>query len=254
MPGDIGILASYGGIVKLLLALLLFLVPASVFAQSIDQLSLDEITSDSDSATPETFGLKGDVIGESLDDFKARNAATLNDGVHSSYPRCSGDVPKEVRPPSSDTDASKVYNQRHDSSQMVLDGMALNHELGADKVCVVGESMTGKIAGFRGYLRYYFRGGHLDRIEGTLPSTDFDSVDKAIKAKYGDPSSEKTESNQNRTGTSFSGEVDTWESDSAVILFSQVGGDIDHSHLSIFNPETVKILKDNQDEKAIESF
>jgi hypothetical protein len=257
-------------IVKLLLALLLFVAPASVFAQSIDQLSLDEITLDSDSATPETFGLKGDVIGESLDDFKARNAATLNDGVHSSYPRCSGDVPNEIRPQSPDPsgagtkiymrqfdaymDASRAYIQRHDATQLTLDGMATKHVLGADKVCIVGAAMTGIIAGFGAEVEYYFRQDHLDRIDGTLPSTYFDSVGKAIKAKYGDPSSARTESYQNRMGASFTGEVDTWESEKAVILFTQVGGDVDHSHLSIFNPETVKILKDAQDKNAIESF
>jgi hypothetical protein len=257
-------------IVKLLLTLLLFVLPASAFAQSIDQLSLDELYSDSDSVTPESFGLKGDLIGESLNDFKARNAAILNDGVHSSYPRCTGDVPNEVRPQPPDPegagtkiymrqleaykDASRAYMQRHDAIQITLDGMAATNSLGADKVCIVGLAMTGKIAGFRAGVEYYFREDHLDRIEGMLLSTYFDSVDKAIKAKYGDPSSARKESYQNRMSASFTGEVETWESDNAVILFSQVSGDVDHSHLSIFNPETVKILKDAQDKKAAELF
>ncbi len=247
---------------KFLIALLLLASSASVFAQSSDQLS--------PLADPAAFGLKGDVIGESLSDFRERNAATLNDGVHSSYPRCSGDVPNEAQPQSPDPrgagtkaymrqldvyiESSKAYMQRHDSTQMVLDGMAFNHELGADKVCVVSESMTGTIAGFPGYLQYYFRGGRLDRIDGTLLGTYFDSVDKAIKAKYGDPASKKTESYQNRMGATFNGEVDTWVSEKAIILFSQVGADVDHSHLSIFNPQTVKLLQDAQDKKAVAAF
>src|ERR1700687_5645825 len=68
---------------------------SSLLAVGLLFVSFSGFAQTSTPATPQGFGLKNDTIGESLNDFRTRNATTSGTGSDALYPRCSGDAPGE---------------------------------------------------------------------------------------------------------------------------------------------------------------
>lgn len=164
---------------RIALALALVLTTIGVHAQSTTPLP---------AASPNhSFGLKGDVIGESLEDFRARNHAVLSEEgygpndpkVDFVYPRCSGDVVVPPRPVSPDvnfnngkqmaayqraltlyTSEDADWHNRY-AGQTFLDKEA--KDLGVDRICKLSPYTppwgNATIAGAPGFLDYRFQGG-----------------------------------------------------------------------------------------------
>jgi len=214
-----------------------------------------------------SFGMGKDVIGETLSQFKQNNQADSGDQYHPHFPRCSGDVSKEpepVMPQSGERDFFKkmnayqaaldAYRHKHDVDQTVLDGDVQYHFFGAEMVCEVNSDQNGQVAGFGAKVTYYFVDDKLDRIEVKVLSEHFPYIEKAIYAKFGDPLEQRQVVYQNGMGASFTGLVDQWKNGSSVILLAQVGVDVDHSALSIYNAETTDKIRKEKEKNAINSF
>jgi hypothetical protein len=238
------------------------------------------ITTRCQTTAPNTsFGLKGDVIGESLAEFRERNRATFaEDGqmpndpkIDYVYPRCSGDI---TIPPIGDDWGAYLRNlyTRYGNSpeynrfvtQSFLDKEA--KDLSVERLCKLAPVsktppyLTTTIAGVTGSLEYTFKvdSDHVERLDeiyGKFDKTGYSQVRQAIVAKYGAPTSTKTKSYENKMGATFQGEMAYWEQPQSAIVLNEIREDnIDGSNLIIINPATPKAWADKAKAKATSDF
>lgn len=198
-------------------------------------------------AQTESYGMKGDTIGESLSDFRARNQATVTYDKHE-YPRCSGDVEAGAEPKmpafsnpktivqdnAAYSQAITAYRDRYDSVQMLLDGMV--QASGEDRFC---RTATSSVAGAGGSVQYWFKSDRLDKITGGFPRDHYFFVKNAVVAKYGEPTESAKHTYETKAGDTLDGEEATWKRPDSIIELDEVSSsDVDVSSIVIANPGT----------------
>ncbi len=195
--------------------------------------------------TSTDFGLKGDILGETLEDFKNRNARDVEviddpdiPGVqafsaHVHYPVCSGDSIK----------------------WRGVDSNFARYELDVDAppdkahytVCVTAGAVSGRdspagrhptIAGVEAAPIYYFFDGRLFEISAFVGMDDFTRIEQGFGEKYGVPHDSRTEHLQNNFGATFESRSDLWATgDSRIELHERSAINKDRSSIDIYSQQ-----------------
>lgn len=148
-------------------------------------------------AAPEPYHIKQDVLGETLDEYKANHADEKGDCVFAT-----GSL------------------GLHDRSEGV-------------QVCVTlarKQTMTYASVAIDGRMEE-FVGGRLESLTMSFKEGDYDSLKAALTDKFGKPSKVSSKAVQNRMGAQFINESSLWINGIATIGLDHYGRDLDHATL-----------------------
>jgi hypothetical protein len=187
--------------------------------------------------TSEPFGLKGDVLGETLQEFREHNERTIQTPTKAKISK-SAHVPKCTN----DRDGGSVLSwadidglsqsEGETRAGVVKCRATLNRSENAELFLNNGIDVLEAfkffdeptIAGAGAYQTiYYFFGGKLYKIQSELPSEQYENVRGAFTEKYGHPST-AVHHYQNGFGASVDGEELTWANPTSQITIGQFDG------------------------------
>jgi hypothetical protein len=188
------------------------------------------------------FGLKGDVLGETLQDFRARNARVIRTRpdypvpATKQFPQCTGDGESQASP---SDDAKPFVVSRQDSfsvkeslSADVEKSVETEEEIRAEVVkCIAASSMNENVdfddegptvPGIRAYRTiYYFFRGRLYNIESQLPGSEYRTLRTAFITKHGKPTVSVGQYT-NRFGAKVTGEELRWKNSTSQINIGEL--------------------------------
>jgi hypothetical protein len=176
------------------------------------------------------FGLKGDVLGETIEEFRARNERVITLGtLGQERAKVDPDLPRTKKLPQC-TNSIAVGNLSWDVRELT------DEEKRAGVIrCIAALSLDDDpdfednptIANVRAYRTvYYFFHQRLYMIKSTLPASEYPVLRSAFIDKYGTPSVSAAEY-QNSFGAKFSGEKLLWENSVSGMSLGQRDGDRD---------------------------
>jgi hypothetical protein len=150
------------------------------------------------------FGLKADVLGETIQDFSRQNHAV-----------CSTDKvgALDVLPIEVDISGATEGEQR----------------AGVVKCIATGDATVGGVAAYRTVF-YFFR-DRLYKIESELPRTEYAHIREALTAKYGSPAPARRIGYQNGFGAQFVGERLSWHNQASSIAIGELDSESDNVRL-----------------------
>jgi hypothetical protein len=195
----------------------------------------------SPSPSSQPFGLKGDVLGETIDEFRAHNERIITLGYLGTerakfapelpktkhLPQCSNDEPDKNGNPSRDVQALTEEEKRAGVIKCIA-ALSLNDDLDfEDGPTVAGVNAVRTL--------YYFFHLRLYMIKSTLPGSEYPALRSAFIQKYGSPLA-RIAQYQNSMGGKFTGEELLWRNGVSQIQLGQRDGERD-------DPATVQ-LKD----------
>lgn len=154
--------------------------------------------------TSQPYGLKADVLGETIQDFGRQN-----------HPVCSTDKVGAL-----DTLPIEV-----DISDATEDEQRAN----VVKCIATGESTVAGVAAY--HTVYYFFHDRLYKIESDLPRTEYRNLRAAFIAKYGLASGSKSVGYQNGFGAQFVGERLYWNNQASSIAIGELDSESDNVRL-----------------------
>lgn len=187
-----------------------------------------EITKPAPKSDEEPFDLKGDRLGMSLDEFKAKYTRKVQ-GHNQSAPFCSDTQPqKEIV-----TLLSKPW---HTQAGIVNCSIAFPFEYIRGDAPTIAEVKT-KL------LVHHFLDGKLYRITVWFPHHGYTKGKGGLIAKHGAPKQQQTNEYQNRLGARFTGESLVWENTMSTIMLTERFGDLDTSSLIIEHGELAAIVQ-----------
>lgn len=116
------------------------------------------------------------------------------------------------------------------------------------KIGVIQAGIDSTIAGVDVSLEYKFVDGRLYQIEvRRLYQASFDKVFGALKDKYGEPTTRKTENYQNAYGAEFQGDVVSWSNSVSMIVYLERSGVANMSSLKFIHNQLSQAVKQRTD-------
>ena len=160
------------------------------------------------------FGVKGDTLGETLQEFQAKNGRVIHSSPNApiastkQLPECSNDAESEAL--SADVDTS----DEKDGIVKCIAALSVNDDPGFED--------SPSISGIPAYRTvYYFSHEQLYKIESELPRSEYSNLRKLLIAKYGQPLTAKVEY-ENRFGAEFVGERLLWHRNLSWMLIGEL--------------------------------
>src|ERR1035438_458569 len=186
------------------------------------------------STDSQPFSLKGDVLGETIDEFRSRNERVITLGIMGlDRLRLAPDLPKTKNLPQCSNDKPDKTGDLPWDVRFLTDG-----EKRAGVVrCIAALSLdddfdfqdSPTVANVRAYRTvYYFFHLRLYMIKSTLPGSEYSVLRSASIDKYGAPSIGIAHY-QNSFGAMFSGETLLWKNALSQISIGQRDGERDDS-------------------------
>jgi hypothetical protein len=200
------------------------------------------------------YGLKGDILGETIEEFRARNARVITLGqMGLDRAKLDPDLPKTKNLPqcSSDADPDTLsWDVRFLTDQEKRAGVVkCIASLSLDDDWDFDDSPT--IADVGAYKTvYYFFHGRLYMIRSTLPGKEYSTLREAFVEKYGIPSI-TTGQYQNSFGAQLSGEKLLWKNGVSQILIGQRDGEREDLPTSQAKDSDIRIRSMSIETKAI---
>jgi hypothetical protein len=174
-------------------------------------------------ALAEPFSLKDDVLGESLDAWRAkhRHVASTYQGNDEYAPMCSDTSPRNTTIKPTRTQSGQVNCELYYPYQQKVVTIA---NVAADIQFTFNTSTDGHEAG-----------NGLWRIHARFDSGDFRQVKDAMVARWGQPQQSNTERLQNAFGAVFEGERLVWDNDESQMMLTEFAGSRDRSSLRLLH-------------------
>jgi len=178
------------------------------------------------------FGLKGDVLGETIQDFRNRNRRVIHTPpgdplpAMKQLPVCTGDPlsSQEDSLPSDVDESTESDEERRAGVIKCVAALSADDDIDFD---VPGPT----VAGISAYETVYsFFRGRLYEIESQIPRSDYVQLRTALKEKYGHPSREILDY-QNAFGANSLGERLAWHNAASSIYLGQLDGESNNSKL-----------------------
>jgi hypothetical protein len=176
------------------------------------------------SSASQPFGLKGDVLGETLQEFRLRNARIISSQPNAPLaskkylPQCTNDKIEENESLSPDVDGSaETEDEQRAGVIKCIAALSMDDDLDFDD----GPTVAG-IAAYR--TIYYFFHERLYKVESELPRSEYRVLRREFIAKYGPPIIAKTVPYQNGFGAAFSGERLLWRNSFSNISIGELDG------------------------------
>jgi hypothetical protein len=206
-------------------------------------------------AAAEPYALKGDVLGESIEEFRTRNHRTINLGqMGQDHLTLDPDLPKSKVLPACSSDET-------DPERLPWDVRRLTDEerrAGVIK-CVASLSVDddsdfddrptiAEVEAFR--TVYYFFHNRLYMIRSTIQLAAYQTLRSAYIEKYGKPGI-AAERYQNAFGATVVGETLSWTNGSSEIHIAQLDGDKDSPDLVEAKDSAVRVRAIQVDTLAI---
>jgi hypothetical protein len=194
------------------------------------------------------FGLKGDVLGESLEQFRANNAHVLEynpsglkfDNRTRHFPICTGDTPAagEKAIPLSGMDNIDIDVPAREAKQGVVYCVAgswtmnvLNGQFGTVNIPTIG-GIPAKT------IRYQFLKGSLYKIDVLFNKQGTQDLLNGLQAKYGQPTVSDLAHFENKFGAKFDTSHFVWKNKLSEIEFTQApDGSLDHLTITSYELE-----------------
>ena len=190
----------------------------------------------STAVAPQPFGLKGDVLGETIDEFRARNARVIALGTMGEDRAKLEDVDRTKNLPQcsigeSDTNDDLSWDVRFLTTEEKRAGvvkciaaLSLDDDFDFEDSPTVANAPTYKTV-------YYFFHQRLYMIKSTLPGKQYPALRSAFVEKYGTPSVTIAEY-QNSFGAKFNGEKLLWSNGVSQISMGERDGERDDPSIS----------------------
>jgi hypothetical protein len=205
-------------------------------------------------ASSQPFALKGDILGETIEEFRARNARVITLGqMGLDRAKLDSDLPKTKNLPqcSSDGDPDTLsWDVRYLTDQEKRSGVVkCIAALSLDDDWDFEDSPT--ITDVEAYKTvYYFFHRQLYMIVSTLPGSQYPTLRNAFVEKYGVPSITNAQF-QNSFGAQLSGERLLWKNGVSQILMGQRDGGRDDLAAAEGKDSDVRIRSMSIETKAI---
>jgi hypothetical protein len=164
----------------------------------------------------EPFDLKGDRLGMSLKEFKAKYTRKV-EGHNESAPFSSETRPRQELP-------TLLAESWHTDAGIVNCSITFPFEAFRGNAPTIADVKTE-------LLVHHFVDGKLYRITAWLPHDGYLKVKMGLIAKEGDPDREETSTYQNSFGATFTGESLTWTNAVSTITLTERFGRLDTSAL-----------------------
>jgi hypothetical protein len=207
-------------------SLLVICVAASLVSCMVVETQLVFGQGRKQTATSQPFGLKGDMLGETLTEFRAahdhlihtRPGEVLASTRH--LPECTNDkVAGEYSFLSYDVEAtSETEEELRAGVVKCIAELGWQDRMGYDE--------TPTVAGITAFRTvYYFFREQLYKIDSELPRPDFGNLREAFIAKYGPPFATEIAHYQNGFGARFSGQRLFWRNSVSTIAIGELDGE-----------------------------
>jgi hypothetical protein len=187
------------------------------------------------------YELKGDKLGMSLQDFKAKHRRTFNAGKVYEAPFCSDQRTQAEREKS--PLPTLLEESWHPKANIVNARLTYPFEDFEEN------QHTPSLAGFKVQTHWYgFIDDRLYVINYLFPQTGFGKVQEAMARTYGKPSGVVTKEYQNAFGAKYTGVICVWDNGVSQIMLTERYTDLKTSNLMFLHEELGK-LADTRREK-----